>query len=95
LCYVLVEATDAEGNLCPLADNMLQFKIDGPAEIAGVGNGSPLSLEPNQADHRQLFYGKAMPIVRAGEGPGGEIKITAESDGFKPTTATVSAKQLD
>ena len=34
LCYVLVEAVDEQGTLCPLADNLVHFQIDGPAEIA-------------------------------------------------------------
>jgi beta-galactosidase len=92
LCYVLVEAVDADGNLCPLADNMIRFRVDGPAEIAGVGNGNPISLEPNQADHRQLFYGKAMLIVRTEEGQGGDIKIAAESDGLTPAEVEVHSK---
>ena len=55
LCYILVEAVDEKGTLCPLAENMVRFKVEGPAEIAGVGNGNPLSLEPFQADYRKLF----------------------------------------
>jgi beta-galactosidase len=91
LCYVLVEAVDADGNECPLADNLVQFKIEGPAEIAGVGNGNPISLEPNQADHRQLFFGKAMLIVRTTEGEGGSVRITATSDRLKSADATVTS----
>ena len=92
LCYVLVEAVDADGNLCPLADNLIEFKIDGPAAIAGVGNGDPLSIEPYQADHRKLFFGKAILIVKPDEGPGGDVNITASSDGLQPTTATVESR---
>jgi beta-galactosidase len=77
LSYILVEALDEEGTLCPLSDNLIQFKVDGPAEIAGVGNGNPLSFEPFQADTRKLFYGKAMLIVRSVEGKTGDVHITA------------------
>jgi len=87
LSYILVEALDKKGNLCPLADNTVQFDVQGPAEIAGVGNGNPLSLEPFQADSRKLFYGKAMLIVRAVEGRRGAIRITATSEGLKDGTA--------
>ena len=80
LCYVLVEAFDANGVPCPLADNMVRFKIDGPAEIAGVDNGNPLSYEPFQADYRKLFFGKAMLILRTKEKHPGDIRIFAESD---------------
>lgn len=92
LSYVLVEAVDADGNVCPLAENSVHFKIDGPADIAGVGNGNPLSLEPFQANERKLFYGKAMLIVRALGGSGGQIEITATSDGLKPATATCTVE---
>jgi beta-galactosidase len=77
LSYILVEALDENGTLCPLADNLIHFKVQGPAVIAGVGNGNPLSFEPFQADYRKLFYGKAMLIVRSEEGKSGRVQITA------------------
>jgi len=92
LCYVLVEAVDADGNECPLADNLVQFKVNGPAEIAGVGNGNPMSLEANQADHRKLFFGKAMLIVRATEGEGGTLRIAATSEGLKSAEASATSR---
>ncbi|MBN1124119.1 MAG: DUF4982 domain-containing protein [Sedimentisphaerales bacterium] len=82
LCYVLVEALDEQGTLCPLADNLIHFKVQGPAEIAGVGNGNPLSLEPFQADFRKLFYGKAMLILHIIENRSGSIRVSASSEGL-------------
>ena len=64
----------------------------GPAEIAGVGNGNPMSLEPNQADHRKLFFGKAMLIVRAAEGEGGTLRIAATSDGLKSAETSATSR---
>ena len=90
LCYILVEALDDKGTLCPLADNLVRFKLDGPADIAAVGNGNPLSIEPFQADHRKLFYGKAMLILRTKPGQGGNIRVTAESDGLTAAETVVS-----
>lgn len=92
LCYIFVEALDADGTLCPLADNSVRFKIEGPAEIAGVGNGNPLSLEPFQSDNRKLFYGKAMLILRTIDRKAGIIRITAESDGLAPAKVTVQCQ---
>jgi beta-galactosidase len=91
LGYVLVEALDEQGTLCPLADNVVHFRVEGPAEIAGVDNGNPLSLEPFQADERKLFYGKAMLILRTVAGQGGEIRIVATSDGLRDATASCAA----
>jgi beta-galactosidase len=92
LCYILVEAVDEKGTLCPLTENTVRFKVDGPAEIAGVGNGNPLSLEPFQADFRKLFYGKAMLILRTKEGKSGLINIAAESDGLASANIVVRSR---
>jgi len=92
LCYILVEALDDKGTLCPLANNLIRFKIDGPAEIAGVGNGNPLSLEPFQAGYRKLFSGKAMLILRTIEGKIGQVRVTAGSDGLRPAEVTVQCR---
>jgi len=86
LSYILVEAYDKDGNLCPLADNLINFKLKGPAEIAGVGNGNPQSHEPFVASYRKLFYGKAMLIIRTKKGKAGKIEVSASSDGLKGTT---------
>jgi hypothetical protein len=83
LVYVLVEAIDEQGTLCPLADDLINFEVEGPAEIAGVGNGNPLSLEPFQADYRKLFYGKAMLILRSLDGKSGRVNVVARADGMK------------
>jgi hypothetical protein len=91
LCYVLVEALDRDGIPCPLADNEVTFAIDGPADIAAVGNGNPMSFEPFQADARKLFHGKAMLILRTREGGVGEIGVKAMSGGLTDGDATCTA----
>jgi beta-galactosidase len=91
LSYVLVEALDNADNPCPLADNLIHFTVEGPAEIAGVGNGNPLSIEPFQADQRHLFYGKAMVIIRALEKKNGDIHSTARAEGLKQASAFLHA----
>ena len=92
LCYILVEAFDEKGTLCPLADNLVRFKVDGPAEIAGVGNGDPMSIEPFQADYRKLFYGKAMLILRTKDGQTGAVRVTAASDGLTSGETSVQCQ---
>lgn len=88
LSYVLVEAYDKNGNPCPLADNMIQFEVKGAGVIEGVGNGNPQSLEPFIADKRELFYGKAMVILKSGYEPG-KISLEAKSKGIKKATAEI------
>ncbi len=90
LSYVLVEAVDAQGNPAPLADNLVQFDVQGPSEIAGIDNGDQTSLESFQGTQHHLFYGKAMLIVRTKEGQSGKIQVTARSQGLKDGTAALT-----
>ena len=92
LSYILVEAVDQNGNLCPLADPSIQFKITGPAEIAGVGNGNPQSIEPFQANSVKLFYGKAMLIIRSIPGKIGNIRVIAAGDGLPEEETLLQCK---
>jgi beta-galactosidase len=81
LSYILVEAYDKNGNLCPLADNKIELSVSGKGRIAGVGNGNPQSFDSFQNNYVKLFYGKAMIIVGSGLIKG-DIKLTAASDGL-------------
>jgi beta-galactosidase len=87
LSYLLVEALDEHGVPCPHANDLVKFSITGPASLAGVGNGNPLSLEPFQQPMRELFHGKAMLIIRADGGPGGEIRVEGSAKGMKSGVA--------
>jgi beta-galactosidase len=92
LSYILVEAFDKVGNLCPLADNLIHFKLEGPSVIEGVGNGNPQSIEPFISEQRNLFYGKAMLIIRTLENKRGDIKVSATSEGLESSKITLISK---
>ena len=85
LSYVLVEAVDSELNPCPLADDLVVFTVNGPAEIAGIGNGNALSMEPFQSPQHSLFHGKAMLILRSLDRESGIVRVTAKTDGYEST----------
>lgn len=91
LSYVTVEILDADGNLCPWADNDVSFELSGNAFIAGVDNGSPISLESFKADHRKAFYGKALVILQ-NDGRAGKATVTARSAGLTPDTVEITAE---
>ncbi len=81
LSYVLVEAVDKDGNVCPLADNKIELSVNGAGRIAGVGNGNPQSFDSFQANNMKLFYGKAMVILGSGFEKG-DVSLTATSGGL-------------
>ena len=88
LSYILVEAYDKAGNICPLASNKIDISISGSAHILGVGNGNPQSFDSFQANSVKLFNGKAM-IILGSEFKKGEAKITATSDGLEKDIKTI------
>lgn len=91
LSYLLVEALDKDGNLCPLADNDIDIQLKGKGQIAGVGNGNPQSFEPFKSTKVKLFYGKAMIIVEAGFETG-PLDINVSSKGLKSDHVQVDCK---
>ncbi len=91
MAFVYVEIIDDKGTLCPRADNLVRFNVEGPAEIAAVGNGNPVSTEPFQADYRKAFNGKCVLYLRSTRIKG-TITVTAESKGLKGDKTTITAK---
>jgi beta-galactosidase len=91
LSFVTIRIEDKEGNFCPLADNLVSFKLDGPATIAGVDNGNAASVEPFQANYRKAFNGLALVIVRPEDGKPGHIRVTATSAGLESGSADIEA----
>ena len=88
LSFVTVEILDKDGNLCPNAENLVQFEIDGKGFIAGVDNGSPISLERFKDNKRKAFYGKCL-VVLQNNGKKGKINLKAVSEGLKDAQLTV------
>jgi beta-galactosidase len=80
LCYVTIEMVDAEGRLCPLAMDRLHFSVEGPATLAGVGNGNPMDFDPFTDDKGSLSYGKAMAILRVQPNATGIVQLTVSSE---------------
>lgn len=91
LSYMLIEAVDKNGNICPLATNNIVFKINGAAKIAGVGNGNAQSFTSFKSNSVQLFYGKAMLIVSS-EFTKGNVTVEATSKGLKSEKVVLEIK---
>ena len=91
LSFVTIEVVDKEGNLCPWADQNIQFSLTGEGKIAGVDNGSPFSLERFQANSRHAFFGKCMVVVQAGKAPS-VIKLTAKGVDLQPQTIEIKSE---
>ncbi|MDF7824843.1 glycoside hydrolase family 2 TIM barrel-domain containing protein [Pontiellaceae bacterium B12227] len=93
LSYVTVRIEDSEGNLCPMADNTVKFKVEGAGSIAAVGNGNASTTAPFIADHRDAFSGMCMLIVKAGR-KAGKISVTAESVGLEADHVKLAVRSV-
>ncbi len=67
----------------PTADHEVSFSVRGPGALIGVGNGDPVSHEPDKADRRRAFNGLCMALVQT-QRSSGEIVVEASSPGLTP-----------
>jgi beta-galactosidase len=88
-----VEVQDAKGRTVPITENVVTFRVTGPAKLIGVGNGDPTDQSPDNATSRRAFSGYCMAIVQAEKTPG-TITVEATSSGLTMAKATVSSKQI-
>ena len=91
LSYITIEALDKNGNSCPLADQLIDLKVDGVGTIAGVGNGNPQSIASFQSSQIKLFYGKAMLILRSATAKG-TIHVSASSKGLIEDSVSITTQ---
>ncbi|MGC8625833.1 MAG: DUF4982 domain-containing protein, partial [Phycisphaerae bacterium] len=88
---IAVSVLDAAGRMVPIADNRVRFSVTGAGINAGVGNGDPACLEPNQANYRSAFNGLCMILIRANR-TGGIIRVRATADGLTSAGVELLAK---
>ena len=88
LVWVQVDVVDAQGVRNPLAMDRVSFKLSGPGQILGVGNGNAHAFEAfTKTDSHPLFYGKAVAVVRR-DAPGA-LTLTVSAPGLVPATARI------
>jgi len=75
LAFVTVSMVDANGTLCPLADDTLTFEVSGAGRFKAVCNGDATSLEPFTKPQMRLFSGQLVVVVQASE-KAGNITLT-------------------
>lgn len=91
LAFVTVRILDKEGNFCPLADNMINFRIEGEGNVACVGNGNPASIESYQSNQRKAFHGMCLVVVKSTR-QSGKIRCIASSVGLKEDVVIVKSE---
>ena len=84
LMHLRIEAVDSKGRRVPMAQDELKFEItEGDAKIVAVSSGNHESDELNVTNHRKLYNGSALVILRAGKDPG-KVVLKTSSEAFRP-----------
>lgn len=99
LQHVTVEAVDKKGRVVPSANVDVHFTVtstpvalprstlsaldDSAVRIVAVSSGDHYSDELTCTDHRRLYEGHALAILRAGRQPA-NVVLTATAEGLKP-----------
>ncbi|NIJ45489.1 beta-galactosidase [Wenyingzhuangia heitensis] len=92
LAYVTVRVEDKDGNLCPNADTLITFNVDGEGSLAAVGNGDQTSMASFQATNRKAFNGLCLAILKSSKKEG-KITISATANGLKSDELKISSKK--
>jgi beta-galactosidase len=85
LSFITVKIVDKNGFIVPDAYDLVDFSVTGAAHIAGVDNGSQISMEPFKANHRKAFHGLCLAIIQA-DSKTGTISVNATSPGLQSTS---------
>ena len=107
LQHVKVEAIDKQGRVVPSANADVRFAltatpltkgsssastiIPASARLVAVSSGDHYSDELTCTDHRRLYEGRALAIIRAGQQPE-MITLTASAPGLKSATLKMQAR---
>ena len=91
LMHVRIQAVDSKGRRVPMAQDELHFAVEGDATIAAVSNGDINSAELNAVDHRHLWNGSALVILRAGQSSS-KIVLKTSANGYKTVATKLETK---
>jgi len=90
IANIKVEVIDKDGLVVPDANNLILFKVEGEAVLAGTDNGDPQDKTMMNSNKRNAFNGLALAIIRSTT-KGGKISITAESENLKGAVLDISS----
>ena len=83
LCFVCAEVVDAQGNLCPWAEDQIHFTATDGACVVATDNGCQTSMERFTSPRRKAFFGRCIAVVR------GKGTLKAESPMLKSGTLNI------
>ena len=75
-----------------MAQDELKFEVEGDARIVAVSSGNHDSEELNVTNHRRLYNGSALVILRAGK-TASSVTLKTSSSAFKTVTTRLQLEK--
>ena len=91
MAFVTVSVVDANGNLCPDANHLIEYSVEGEGFYRAGASGDPVSLELFHEPKMKLFKGMMTAIVQS-NGTAGKITLKAKAKGVRSAKIEVVAK---
>lgn len=88
IAIIQIEVVDGDGARCPLANNMIKFDLQGPAEWRGGIAQAPDNFV--LAKELPVECGITRVLIRSGENAG-KITLKAEADGLVPDEVSLAS----
>ena len=90
LCYVTVGLLDADSIINPVADNMINFEIEGSGIIVATGSSDPWSTESLKQPRHKAYQGRCLVIIKSAK-TAGDIILKAKSGNLQPAEIRLKA----
>jgi len=91
---VTVRALDAKGRPVETANIPVEFSINGPANIIGMGNGNHNNHDAEKGNKYSLYNGLAQVIIQSKASSSGDVLLTASSGNLKIASIHINVNQV-
>lgn len=81
VAHIIVEVIDVNGNRVPLAENLIEIKIEGDARVIGMENGNMSDHDPLKSSKRRAYNGLCLALLQSNLP--GKISVEVTSEGLK------------
>lgn len=86
--HITAKVTDRNGIICPYADDLLRFSLEGAGSLIGVSSGNLKSGESFSNSECKAYMGRAQLIIRS-KRVSGSILITAKASNLLGDETTI------
>ena len=92
LVYITAAIVDADGVVCPLADNRITFAVEGAGELLTTDSGDQRETESFARPDKKALAGYTVACVRSVLDLTGKLTVSASADGLTGAALAVDVK---